>query len=238
MASNEARELALPVALHLHRQLDVGAVEAEHELPGPSAEQLLHDVVPRHFVGGRRQRRDRNAGEEIAQPAEVLVFGPEGRAPLRDAVGLVDGEEPDREAGERRQHALRHQPLWRQVEKPCPALRRPAPGRDVGAPVVRGVDAVGCHARQPERGHLVLHQGDQGGHHHREPVHDQGGDLEAERLARSRRHHGERMTAIEERFDHGLLAGTERLEAEDLPQHRVCRAQRTARRARRPRGRP
>ena len=235
---DEVPKLPLPVALHLHRELDVGAVEAEHELPGPSSEQLVHDVVPRHFVGGRRQRRDGDAGEEIAQAAEVLVFRPEGRAPLRDAVGLVDGEEPDREAGERRQHALRHQPLGRHVEKPCPALRRLAPGRDVGASVVRGVDAIGRDARQPERGHLVLHQGDQGGHHHREPVHDQGGDLEAERLARSRRHHGERMAASQERLDHPFLARPESVEAEDLPQHPACRAQRTARRARRPRGRP
>ena len=36
----------------------------------------------------------------------------------------------------RRGHALRHQPLGRHVEKPRPALRRPAPGRNVGAPVV------------------------------------------------------------------------------------------------------
>jgi len=44
------------------------------------------------------------------------------------------------------------------------------------------------------------------------------------------------MTAVEERFDRGLLAGTEPLEAEDLPQRPACRVQRTARRARRPRG--
>ena len=179
-----------------------------------------------------------DAGEENAQAAEVLVFRPEGRAPLRDAVGLVNGEEPDREPGERLQHTLRHQPLGRHVEEPCPALRRPAPGRDVGAPVVRRVDAVGRDARQPERGHLILHQGDQRGHHHGEPIHDQGGDLEAERLARARRHHGEGMAASQQRFDHGLLAGTERLKAEDIPQRCACRIERTTRRARRPRGFP
>ena len=151
VACDEAAELAHPVALHLHRELDVGTIEAEHELLDPSAEQLVHDSVPRHLVGGRRQRRDGDAGEEFAQPAEVVVFGPEGRVPLRDGVGLVNGEERDRELGERRQHALRHQPLGRHIEKPRPALRRTAPGRDVGAPVVRGVDAVGRDARRPER---------------------------------------------------------------------------------------
>ncbi len=98
-----------------------------------------------------RQRRDRNAGKEGAQPEQILVFRPEGRTPLRDAVGLVDGEEPDRQAGERRQHALGHHPFRGHVEKPRPA-RRPPLGRHIGVPVVRGVDAVGGYARQPRGG--------------------------------------------------------------------------------------
>ena len=48
----------------------------------------------------------------------------------------------------------------------------------------------------------------------------------------------ERMATVEERFDHGLLARTEPLEAEDLPQRPACRVQRTARRARPPLGFP
>ena len=160
MAGDEAPQLPLPLALHLHRELDVGAVETEHELLCPAAEQLVHDVDPGHLVGRGRQRRDRDAGEELAQAAQVLVFRAEGRAPLRDAVGLVDGEERDRQAGEGRQHALGHQPFRSHVEEPRLARRRAAPGGDVVAAVVRGVDAVRRDTREPERGHLVLHEGD------------------------------------------------------------------------------
>ena len=210
------RNWPLPVALHLHHESDVRAVEAEHELLCLATEELVCDVAPGHLVGRGRQRRDRDAGEELAQAAQVLVFRAEGRAPLRDAVGLVDGEEPDRQAGERRQHALRHQPLRGHVEKPRLARRGAAPGGDVTAPIVRRVDAVRRDAREPERRHLVLHQGDQRGHHHRETVHDQRGDLKAERLARSRRHHRERVAPGKQGRDRRLLAGPEVLKAEDL----------------------
>ena len=228
VAGDEAPELAFPVALHRHREADVGAVEAEHELLDPAAEQLVRDVVARHRVGGRRQRRDRDAGKQLAQPAEVLVFRPEGRAPLRDAVRLVDGEQPHRQAGERRQHALGHQPLRRHVEKPRLSRSGAAPRRDVLRPAVARVDAVGRDARQPERGDLVPHQRDQGGHHHREPVQDKGGDLEAERLARSRRHHRQRVAARQQGPDRRLLAGTEPVEPEDLPQSHERRRRRAA----------
>ena len=58
-----------PFALHRHRQLDVGAVEAEHKGFHLAAEQALGDILAGHFVGGRRQRGDGNPGEELPQPA-------------------------------------------------------------------------------------------------------------------------------------------------------------------------
>ena len=74
-------------------------------------------------------------------------------------------------------------------------------------------------AGKPERRHLVLHQGDQRRHHHREAVHDQSRHLEAQRLARARRHRRERIAARQQGFDHRLLPRTERLEPEYLRQH-------------------
>ena len=91
---DEAGELAFPLALHLHREADVRAVEAEYELLDRAREQLLGDVAARHLVGGRGQCRDGNPREERAQPAELRVLRPECRTPLRDAVRLVDGEQP------------------------------------------------------------------------------------------------------------------------------------------------
>ena len=63
VAGDEAPQLPLPLALHLHRELDVGAVEAEHEVLRLAAEQLLGDVVAGHLVSGRRQSDNGNPGE-------------------------------------------------------------------------------------------------------------------------------------------------------------------------------
>ena len=52
-----------------HREADVGTVEAEHELSDIAAEQLVDDVFPRHLVGGCRQGDDRDAREELPEPA-------------------------------------------------------------------------------------------------------------------------------------------------------------------------
>ena len=219
MPGDEARQLPLPVPLHLHREANVGAVEAEHELLHGSAEQLVGNVVPRHLVGGCRQRDRRDPGEELPEPAQVGVFRPERRAPLRDAMGLVDGEQRQRKPRERRQHPVGHQPFRGHVEEPRLPFRGALPGGDVLRPAVAGVDAVRCNTGEPQRRHLVLHQRDQRRHHDRQTVHDQRGDLEAERLARARRHHGERVPARQERLDHSFLARPEPLETEHHAQH-------------------
>ena len=229
MAGDEVAQLPLPVPLHLDRQPDVGTVEPEHELFDLAAEQPVRDVVPGDLVGGRRQRGERNAGKQRPQPAQVGVFRPEGRAPLRDAVGLVDGEQRHRQPLQRRQHALGHQPLRRHVEQPRPPGRRSPPGGPVLVGGVARVEAVRRDAGEPQRRHLVPHQRDQRRHHHRESVHDQRRDLEAERLARSRRHHRERVPARQQRLDHRFLPGTERLEPEYLRQHPARRRHRALR---------
>ena len=217
--ATKSRSCRFPVPLHRHREPDVRAVEPEHELFDRAAEQPVRDVVPGHLVGGRRQRGEGNARKQLPQPAQVGVFRPEGRAPLRDAVGLVDGEQRHRQPLQCGQHALGHQPFRGHVEQPCLPRRRTPPGGKVLLAVVAGVNAVRRDAGEPQRRHLVLHQRHQRRHHDRETVHDQGRDLEAERLARARRHHRERVPARQQRLDHRLLPGTEPREAEYLRQH-------------------
>ena len=91
-----------------------------------------------------------------------------------------------------------------------------------------GVAVLGRRA-DGERRYLVLHERDQRRDHDREPIHDQRGNLEAERLARSRRHHRERVAPGQQRPDGGFLAGAEGVEPEDLAKHPArggCRARR------------
>ena len=70
-------------------------------------EKLLGDVLARLPVGGGGQRRDRHAAQRLARLGEQAVFGPEIMAPLRDAMGLVDGEPGHAEPAQPRRPAPR-----------------------------------------------------------------------------------------------------------------------------------
>ena len=144
---------------------------------------------------------------------------------------FINGEQLDRQAGQRRQHRLGHQPFRGHVEKALLACRGAVPGRDIVGAALRRVDAVRRDPGEPERGDLVLHQGDQRRYHHREPLHDQRGDLETQRLARSRRHHRERVAPGKQGFYRRFLAGAETLEPEDIPQNPVRGGRRFSRHA-------
>jgi hypothetical protein len=66
---------------------------------GDVTAELLGDVGDDPVVGGRGRRQDRHGGRELAEdPADPAVVGPEVVAPVGDAVGLVDDEEPDARA--------------------------------------------------------------------------------------------------------------------------------------------
>src|SRR5207237_865233 len=54
--------------------------------------ELGDDVAAHLRGGGGGVGVDAGAGEELAQPAELAVFGAKVVAPVADAVGLVDGE--------------------------------------------------------------------------------------------------------------------------------------------------
>ena len=68
--------------------------------------QLLGDVVDDPLVGGGRRGQHRDVRPQPRQGlADAPVVGPEVVAPVGDAVGLVDDEQPDAR-GERRQQAV------------------------------------------------------------------------------------------------------------------------------------
>ena len=57
---------------------------------------MLDDLRPRRRIRRGGERNARHFGEEVHETVEGAVFGPEIMAPLRNAMGLVDGD--DREA--------------------------------------------------------------------------------------------------------------------------------------------
>ena len=128
----KCEQLAFRILLRLHREPDVGPVESEDDGLGFAGEKLFHDLGARNGVRSRGQRRDRHAREEIAQTRETGIVGAERRAPLRNAMRLVDGDQFHIELPERVQHALGHQPFGREIEQPRFAFGDAPPCRDIG----------------------------------------------------------------------------------------------------------
>ena len=219
VARQKVPGLAFPLLFQLHRQPDVGAVEAQDERLHLAAEQALGDVLASDGVGGGGQRRDGNAREKVPEPAQVFVFGAERRTPLRDAMSLVHGEQLDGKPAQGLQHTLGHEPLRCHVQQPRLARGGPAPCGDVGGPGIGRVDGVRRHSGEAQRRHLVLHQRHERRHDHGQAAQGQRRDLKTQRLARARGHHGEHMTPRQQRLDGALLAGTEAVKAESLPEY-------------------
>ena len=115
-------------------------------------------------------------------------------ARVAEALGRHQ-HEPARAVGERREHRVGLARRQRGVEH----ARGAVPGRG-------------------ERVALVAHQRDERGDHDREPVEREPGQLVAERLARARRHHDERIAPGERRLDGLLLPGAKRLVPEQALQ--------------------
>jgi hypothetical protein len=202
---------------------DVRAIEAADEKARASQGQALDDLAPGAFVGRRRQRDARHAGEAFRQHRELQVLGPEVVAPLRHAVGLVDGDERQGHAGQQVEGAVEHQTLRRQVQQVEPA--GPQPGLDLARLVgpQRRVQEGGAHAGLTQRRHLVLHERDERRHHEPRAGPHQRRHLVAQRLAAAGGHEDHGIAAGDEMRHHLVLGRAEGLVAEDRAEDVVGR---------------
>ena len=131
--------------------------------------ELLGDIGTDPGVGGRRGGEHRDAGGQVGQErADAAVVGPEVVAPVGDAVGLVDHQQPARRR-EPRQHLVTEAG----VVEPLGAHQQHVDlARGDGVldrlPLlhVGGVDGDGADAGPLGGSDLVAHQGQQGGHDH------------------------------------------------------------------------
>ena len=92
-----------------------------------------------------------------------------------------------------------------------------ARSRHVPRDCLGGKRAVQQHGRDavlPRRVHLVFHEGDEGTHHQREPVPQQGGKLVAEGLSPAGGERGKHVAAFQNLPEDLFLVGPERGEAE------------------------
>ena len=188
----DPRALVGRAAARHHGEGQVGAIEARgdaHRVAQPQA---------RDDVGGDLRRRRGGRGDERlrAQPArrvgEAEVVRAEVVAPLRDAVRLVDDEQPDVRRAQRLGEARRREALRGDVEQAHLARGGARQRGAVGRRVLLGVDQRGAARGDAlERLDLVLHERHERRDHHREVVADQRRQLVAQRLAGARGHDDE-----------------------------------------------
>jgi len=160
------------------------------------------------------ERDARHARKPLVQHRELDVLRPEIVAPLRDAVGFVDGEQRQPGAAQQLEEARRQQALGRDVQQVEPAAREVALGLRRRLRVERGVEHRRFHPGLEERRDLVLHQRDQRRHHHRAALAHQRGYLVAQRLAAAGRHQHQRVAARRDVLDDFRLRPAKRGEAE------------------------
>ena len=195
---------------------DVRPVETGKETLGALQVQALDDLFAGAHVGGGGQGDARHMREQLGQLAQLQVFRAEVMAPLRHAVGLVDGEQRDVQLAQEIEHARLHQALGRQVQH-LQLTAAHAPGQlTLLLGVQGGVQRGRSHPKLIERGDLVVHQRDQRRNHHREAGAQQPRHLKTQRLAAAGGHQYQRIAAVGHAFDDCCLAPTETVVADDI----------------------
>ncbi len=200
--------VALP-ALALRRQGQLGPREAVDELAGVLELQLGADVVAGAGIGRGGDGEARHVREDLGQAAQHAVLGAEVVAPLADAVGFVDGDQRQRQAGQALQHRRLHQAFGREVEQVQRAVVDAAPDVAAGVGGGGGVQPLRRHARLLQGGDLVGHQRDQRRDDEAEAGPDQRRDLVAQALAAAGRQHGQRAAPGQHFADHAGLQTAE-----------------------------
>ena len=99
-------------------EAQVGAVKAGRDLSRVAQAQAVDDVGGHRGGGGRGESERGPGADRRGGIGEGEVVGAKVVAPLRDAVGLVDHEQPDPGAGDGGREGWRAKPLGRHVEQP------------------------------------------------------------------------------------------------------------------------
>ncbi len=217
----EGHDLLARAVLGLERQVDVRSVETAQEGLRPLApEQAGDDFLLRLGVGGRGEGRKRHA-QRAAQFADAQVIGPEIVAPLADAMRLVHGDQRHARLCQHPLRPARGQPFRREVEQLERAVvQRAEHGVGLFLGIARG-QRTGGDAGLAQPADLVAHQRDERRNHHRHAGAHQRRKLEAQRLAPACGHDRQHVAPLGHGLDDLALAGAERIEAENVFQHRL-----------------
>ena len=223
MLLQKAQQLRLRVVLAPQQVADVGPIEAGQEHLSLLQPQPLYDLLTGARIRRGGERQARHLRKALGQHLQLDVLGPEVVPPLRHAVGLIDRKQGQRLLARQLAQSLlqvvRQQPLGRHVEQlelagvQLPPQRRPLLRRQ------GRMQRSGPHPRLAQRLHLVLHQGDQGRHHHAQPRSTQCRHLKTDRLAAAGGHQHQPRPAADHVPHDRLLRPAEARVAPNLLQH-------------------
>ncbi len=218
--AQKIEQLFVGLVFGQHPICQVRAIEAGDIATRVAQFQKGDDIFAHALGSGGGQRHHWRLWKKRPQFGKLAVFGPEIVAPLADAVRLVNGQQvyvPPLQIG---QETGKHQPLRRYVEQAILPVMQPAQSQAGFTCRQRRVEEGGWHAAGLERIHLVLHQGDQRRHHHREARAGHGRQLEAERFTAACRQQRKHVLAGQRIADDFLLQRSKGSEAKELLQRR------------------
>ena len=159
------------------------------------------------------RRRQRDHGRALVEPlderADLAIVAAEVVAPFADAVGLVDGDEGDREVLDGRQESRIRQTLRRNVQNLELAAFDAAPNPFLCPKAERVVKESRMQAQIKELPHLVAHERDQGRDHDGGAAERDGGHLVDQRFARSGGHDGQHVPLPHDGLDGPFLLRAE-----------------------------
>ena len=215
MAFDEIRDLLAAAGFGLHRQPQVGPVEAVHEHRRRTAEKLLQEYP----CAWRQSAVAVKA--TVCTPPSAACTVPSAAYSGRKSWPHCEMQCASSTASSAIFGALEeierfgfHQAFGRDVDETQFTARDPLEDRAVLEKIVRGVQARRRNAIAAKLRHLIAHERDQRRHHDGQAVANKRRKLVAQRFAAAGRHDREHIAAIENSGDDFGLAGPERLEPE------------------------
>ena len=211
--ADQAQQLSVLVVGVADAVREVGPCKAAAQDVGLGEFQVAHDVLGHDLRRRGREGQHGNPRQPFAQLGDPQVGGAEVVAPLRDAVGLIDGQQRDVHAHDTQAEGLGGQPFGGDVEELYVAVDAVVEGDVDLAGREPRVDRHGGDVPRPEAVHLVLHQGDERRDDDAQPLAGHRRDLVGERFAAARGHERQRVAPLHGGADDLLLHGAERRES-------------------------
>ena len=172
--------------------------------------ELGDDVFLHQQRRSRSQGNHRRGPQQGQMPTQHPVIGAEIMAPLRDAMRFVHCNQHRLALGQHFRETRHAQPLRGDeqiVEMALQILDADLPG---SRPIPPGMNPLGPQPQFAELGDLIFHQRDQRRNNQRGSSAGQTGQLKAQRLARSGRHHQQHILALSDGAANLLLIGPKR----------------------------